>query len=72
MPAAESLRTDFSASAFRRLAANSRHANQSLLSLAAVLDGMGRDVAAQIGGMDRQTLRDWVHRFDGCGRRLAD
>ncbi len=44
-------------------------ANQSrrLLSLAAVLDGMNRTEAARIGGMDRQTLRDWVHRFNAQG-----
>ncbi len=23
--------------------------------------------AARIGGMERQTLRDWVHRFNGSG-----
>jgi Winged helix-turn helix len=34
-------------------------------SLAAVRDGMDRGSAAKIGGMDRQTLRDWVHRFNG-------
>ena len=38
-----------------------------LLSLAAVPDGMDRGSAAKIGGMDRQTLRDWVHRFNGSG-----
>jgi transposase len=38
-----------------------------LLSLAAVLDGMNRTDAARIGGMDRQTLRDWVHRFNEAG-----
>ncbi len=56
------LRTDYSASDLRRLAAASKHASQSrrLLSLAAVLDGMDRAEAARIGGMDRQTLRDWV------------
>jgi transposase len=32
-----------------------------LLALAAVHDGMNRSEAARIGGMDRQTLRDWVH-----------
>ena len=43
--------------------------NQSrrLLSLAAVRDGMDRGSAARIGGMDRQTLRDWVHRFNAAG-----
>jgi transposase len=35
--------------------------------LAAVLDGMNRTEAARIGGMDRQTLRDWVHRFNADG-----
>jgi DNA replication protein DnaC/transposase len=69
MSAAVKLRTDYSAVDLRRLAAGSRHANQSrrLLSLAAVLDGMDRDQAARIGGMDRQTLRDWVHRFNESG-----
>jgi transposase len=69
MPAAVGLRTDFSASELRRLAASTKNANQSrrLLSLAAVLDGMSRTEAARIGGMDRQTLRDWVHRFNERG-----
>ncbi len=69
MPATVKIRTDFSASELRRLAAGSKDANQSrrLLSLAAVLDGMGRADAARIGGMDRQTLRDWVHRFNAQG-----
>ena len=35
----------------------------------AVLDGMSRADAARIGGMDRQTLRDWVHRFNERGQR---
>ena len=69
MVSAVSVRTDFSAAALRRLAARTRHANQSrrLLSLAAVLDGMSRADAARLGGMDRQTLRDWVHRFNTHG-----
>ena len=28
---------------------------------------MDREQAARIGGMDRQTLRDWVHRFNKHG-----
>ncbi len=28
---------------------------------------MDRGSAARIGGMDRQTLRDWVHRFNAAG-----
>ena len=69
MAAALDLRTDYSAAELRRLAATTRNANQSrrLLSLAGVLDGMSRTDAARIGGMDRQTLRDWVHRFNAQG-----
>ena len=65
MATAVTVRADFSADELRRLATASKHANQSrrLLSLAAVLDGMSRADAARIGGMDRQTLRDWVHRW---------
>lgn len=69
MPSAVTLRTDFSADDLRRLARRAKSNNQSrrLLSLAAVLDGMTRTDAARIGGMDRQTLRDWVHRFNEAG-----
>jgi transposase len=28
---------------------------------------MDRAAAAKIGGMDRQTLRDWVHRLNASG-----
>ena len=53
----------------RRLAARAKDAKQSrrLLSIAAALEGMSRTEAAKIGGMDRQTLRDWVHRFNVQG-----
>src|SRR5215203_2190209 len=69
MPAAVKIRTDYPAGELRRLSAVTKNANQSrrLLSLAAVLDGMNRTEAARIGGMDRQTLRDWVHRFNDHG-----
>ena len=69
MASAVSLREDYSASELRHLAAATKDANQSrrLLSLAAVRDGMNRTEAARIGGMDRQTLRDWVHRFNADG-----
>ena len=65
MPSAIRLREDYSAGMLRGLARRSKDVNQSrrLLSLAGVLDGMDRGAAARIGGMDRQTLRDWVHRF---------
>src|SRR5262249_27185566 len=38
-----------------------------LLAIAAVLDGASREEAARIGGMDRQTLRDWVIRLNEQG-----
>jgi hypothetical protein len=51
------------------LVRRSRDINQSrrLLSLAAVRDEMDRGSEARIGGMDRQTLRDWVHRSNASG-----
>ena len=69
MGAAVRLREDFSASELRRLAKAAEDADQArrLLSLAAVRDGMSREAAAEIGAMDRQTLRDWVHRFNEKG-----
>lgn len=38
-----------------------------LLALALVLDGHSRSEAAGLSGMDRQTLRDWVHRYNAEG-----
>jgi transposase len=38
-----------------------------LLALALVLDGASRTEAARAGGMDRQTLRDWAHRYNEAG-----
>jgi putative transposase len=38
-----------------------------LLALANALDGMSREEAARAAGMDRQTLRDWVHRYNAAG-----
>ena len=69
MPSAIKLREDYSAAELRRLAKRSKDVNQSrrLLSLAAVREGKDRGEAARIGGMDRQTLRDWVHRFNADG-----
>jgi transposase len=37
------------------------------LAIAAVLGGASWEAAAMIGGMDRQTLRDWVMRFNEMG-----
>jgi transposase len=69
MGSAVKLREDYSAADLRRLAKRSKDSNQSrrLLSLAAVCDGKDRGEAARMGGMDRQTLRDWVHRFNTHG-----
>lgn len=69
MSAAIALRDDFEADDLRGLAVKAKDADQArrLLALAAVYDGMDRDEASRIGGMDRQTLRDWAHRFNGRG-----
>lgn len=69
MPKVVAIRSSHAPEELRRLAARSKDANQSrrLLSIAAVLDGMSRAEAAKIGGMDRQTLRDWAHRFNERG-----
>ena len=69
MSAAISLREDFSAEELRALARRSRDVRQCrrLLALAAVAEGQSRALAAAVGGMDRQTLRDWVHRFNAEG-----
>jgi transposase len=32
-----------------------------------VLEGASRTEAAERSGMDRQTLRDWVHRYNAEG-----
>jgi hypothetical protein len=69
MGAAIAIRDDYSAVELRRFASRAKNVNQSrrLLSLAAAVEGMRRGDAARIGGMDRQTLRDWVHRFNAEG-----
>ena len=38
-----------------------------MLALALVLEGFSRAEAARAAGMDRQTLRDWVHRYNEEG-----
>lgn len=38
-----------------------------LLAIANALDGMSREAAARSAGMDRQTLRDWVIRYNEDG-----
>ena len=62
-------RTEHTAADLRLLAARSDDAavTRRLLALALVLDGRKRKDAAQLAGMDRQTLRDWVHRYNTAG-----
>lgn len=38
-----------------------------LLAIALLLEGASREDAARQCGMDRQTLRDWVHRYNAEG-----
>src|SRR4029077_2414241 len=63
------VRTDYSAGEVRQFAQRAKDGAQArrLLAIAAVLDGASREEAARIGGMDRQTLRDWVIRFNEQG-----
>ncbi len=62
-------RQDLSAAALRQAAVRSRDANAArrMLVLALVLEGQSRTDAAATCGMDRQTLRDWVHRYNAEG-----
>jgi transposase len=60
---------DHSAAELRTRAAKSDDADQArrLLAIAMTLDGASRLDAARQSGMDRQTLRDWVHRYNEAG-----
>jgi putative transposase len=67
--ALEITRTDHTSGALRGFASKCRDGAQvrRLLALAMVLDGHSRSAAASSNGMDRQTLRDWVHRYNEAG-----
>jgi len=69
MGAALVVRNDVEAAELRRLARRERDGRVAarLLAIAGVLDGMSRAAAARAAGMDRQTLRDWVVRFNAEG-----
>ena len=69
MGQAIAVRTDYTAGEVRRLATRAKDAAQArrLLAIAAVLEGASREDAAEIAGMDRQTLRDWVIQFNERG-----
>lgn len=62
-------RTEYDAAGLRRLASREADAKvaRRLLALALVLEGASRADAASATGMDRQTLRDWVHRYNETG-----
>jgi transposase len=76
MAAVAITRTDMSADDLRAAARASADAKQAsrILAIAMVLEGFSREEAARLCGMDRQTLCDWVHRYneeglDGLGDR---
>ena len=62
-------RTQHSAAALRGLAVQSGDSAvaRRLLAIAMVLEGASRLDAARRTGMDRQTLRDWAHRYNEEG-----
>ena len=62
-------RKEHSAGELRAAATKTRDAPQArrLLAIAMVLEGASRLDAARQAGMDRQTLRDWVHRYNQNG-----
>jgi transposase len=62
-------RLDHTATELRRLASRKWSGAQVrlLLALALVLEGVSRSEAAAQNGMDRQTLRDWVRRYNELG-----
>jgi transposase len=62
-------RLERSADDLRREASRCRDgaAARRMLALALVLEGRSRAEAARLCGMDRQTLRDWVHRYNAEG-----
>jgi len=62
-------RAEHSATDLRLVASREKDGDvvRRLLALAMVLEGHSRTDAAQMNGMDRQTLRDWVHRYNADG-----
>lgn len=69
MVAAAITRHELDASGLRRAATRSKDADavRRMLALALILDGRSRTEAAKLCGMDRQTLCDWVHRYNAEG-----
>lgn len=62
-------RRDLDATELRAEAKRTTDARQArrLVAIAMVLDGQSRELAAKAGGLDRQSLRDWVHRYNAEG-----
>ncbi len=62
-------RRDYTSAELRALSARCADGAQvrRILAIAMVLEGRPRTEAAELGGMDRQTLRDWVHRYNADG-----
>ncbi len=60
------IRDDFSPQELRALARRERDGRvcARLHALAHTLDGRSRTEAARLAGMDRQTLSDWVRRYN--------
>jgi transposase len=67
--AVEITRKDMTAAQLRTASAKTGDARAArrMLAIALVLEGMDRKRAALTCGMDRQTLRDWVHRYNTEG-----
>jgi len=65
----EITRTDYTAGELRGLTRRCSDGEQvrRILAIAMVLEGRPRTEAAEFNGMDRQTLRDWVHRYNEIG-----
>jgi transposase len=63
------LRSDYDAARVRIVARESQNANQvrRLLALAAIYDRASRAEAAEIAGVTRQIIRDWVLKFNADG-----
>ena len=62
-------RRDLTAAALRGEAGRTRDARAVRRMLAPALAGADRATPARACGMDRQTLRDWVHRYNAEGLR---
>ena len=70
IPEARPIGNDIPAEELRRLARRESYGGRvasRLLGLAHALEGMDRGEAAPLAGMDLQTLRDWVIRFNAEG-----